>query len=155
VIGIERAKEFLIDWIIKYLQNRDVMQKKIESIEQGKANCDVYVKYKDKEQFIVCAPMIDKISDIVSKLGDKDKYYTIVTFNNSKNLKSLIDGWKKVVEFKFLNMFFINPFSGLDKKWVIFPYTHNQICDKSSLQRGLKSMFETVEPIIEQEIKKF
>ena len=27
--------------------------------------------------------------------------------------------WKKLIEYKFLSIYFINPFSQLDKKWII------------------------------------
>jgi len=36
---------------------------------------------------------------------------------------------------------------------VIFPYTHHRVCDESSLGLGLKSMFEMVEQINEEELK--
>ena len=154
-MNIENAKEFLIEWIIKHLEHRDIILKKIETIEKNKSGFDVYVKSKDKEQFIVCVPLIENIKEVLSKFEDKQKNYTIITFNNSKNFKALVENWGKLIEFKFLNIFFINPFSDLDKKWIIYPHTHNEICDKDSLQRGLKSMFGMVDPIIEQEIKKF
>ena len=60
--------------------------------------------------------------------------------------------WKRLIDFKFLNIIFVNPFSGFDKKWIVFPYTHHRVCDESSLELGLKSMFDMVEPIEEKEL---
>ncbi|MBW2980237.1 hypothetical protein KY360_02370 [Candidatus Woesearchaeota archaeon] len=153
-MAADKAKEFLIDWIKGYLKNRDVMAKNIESIGKSKEGFDVYVKFKDKEQFIIALPNIENIEGILSKLENKEGYYTIVTFNSGKNFKGLISNWSKFAEFKFLNIFFVNPFSELDKRWIIYPHTHNKICDKDSLEKGLKSMFEMVEPISEEDIKK-
>jgi hypothetical protein len=150
-----KAKEFLIDWVKGHLKNRDIMTKSIESIEQNKKGFDVYVKHKDKEQFVVAVPIIDDMAGVLSKFKDKECYYSIVTFNNRKNFKETVNNWDKLVEFKFLNIFFVNPYSQLDKRWIIYPYTHNKICDKDSLEKGLKTMFDMVNPISEEEIKKF
>ncbi|MBW2983664.1 hypothetical protein KY361_00965 [Candidatus Woesearchaeota archaeon] len=150
---VDKAKEFLVDWIRNHLKNRDIMTRSIESIGYNKTGFDVYVKFKDKEQFIIIAPIIEGMGGILSKLKDKEACYTIVTFNNHKNFKEIINNWNKLAEFKSLNIFFVNPFSQLDKRWIIYPHTHNKICDKSSLEKGLKAMFEMVEPISEEAIK--
>lgn len=149
-----QAKEFLVEWIKRHLKNKDVMTGSIENIEDNKDGFDVYVKHKDKEQFIVAVPVIENIDDIISKFKDKKCYYSIVTFNNHKNFKQLVSNWDKLAEFQFLNMFFVNPFSSQDNRWIIYPYTHNRICDKASLEKGLKSMFDMVDSISEEEIKK-
>ena len=152
--NIDKAKEFLIDWIKGFLKNRDVMTRSIEKIEDNKNGFDVYVKHKDKEQFIIALPIIGSIDGMLSKLKNKEGYYTIVTFNNRKNFNAIVSSWDKLIEFKFLSIFFVNPFSQLDKRWIIFPYTHSKICDKSSLEKGLKTMFEMVNPISEEMIEK-
>lgn len=153
-MNIDKAKEFLVEWIISHLKNRDIMTRSIEDVKKGKDGFDVYVKFKDKEQFIFAEPIIDDMDAIISKMQNKEWYYSIVTFNSHKNFKELLNSWDKLVDFKFLNIFFINPFSNADKRWIIYPYTHNKICDKDSLAKGLKSMFDMVDPISEEEIKK-
>ena len=60
--------------------------------------------------------------------------------------------WDEFSKFKGLVFYFINPFSNLDKKWVVQPYVHAQIADNASLKTGLKSMFETVDLLNEEEI---
>jgi len=52
-----------------------------------------------------------------------------------------------------LSFYFINPFSKLDEKWIIFPHTHHRICDPDSLQTGLRTMSEMVDEITEDQLK--
>jgi hypothetical protein len=129
------------------------MSRSIVSIDKNKEGFDVYVKFKDKEQFVIAAPSLDDINGLLSKLKNKDGNYSIVTFNNRNNFKELLNNWDKLVEFRLLNIFFVNPFSNLDKRWIIYPHTHNKICDKESLEKGLKTMFDMVEPLSEESIK--
>ena len=58
-----------------------------------------------------------------------------------------MSNWKRLVDLKFLNIYFVNPFSGSEKVWIINPYIHDRICDKSSLELGIESMAEMVEII--------
>lgn len=61
-----------------------------------------------------------------------------------ENLRFVLGNWKKLADFKSLNFYFINPFSKLDRVWILCPHIHNRICDKASLELGLKSMAEMV-----------
>ncbi|MBS3098379.1 hypothetical protein J4209_06315 [Candidatus Woesearchaeota archaeon] len=81
---------------------------------------------------------------------DVEKHISLVIFNSKNNFNAVVDNWKKFINFKYFNIYFVNPFSQLDKKWIIYPHTHNRICEESSLKLGLKSMFEMVEPIGEE-----
>ena len=48
----------------------------------------------------------------------------------------------------------VTPMGGrLLKKWIIYPYTHDNICDKNALEKGLRSMFDMVDPLTESGIK--
>ena len=143
--------DFLVDWTIDFVKNKDVITKKIENIEKNKNGFDLSIKFKDKEQFFVVAPNISDLNSIVARINS-DSHFCIVTLNSSQNLESLIKNWRRLIEFKFLSIIFVNPFSQLDKKWIIHPYTHHRICDESSLKTGLKSMFEMVEPIEEPQL---
>jgi len=146
-----KAHSFLVEWTINFVKNKDIISKKIEKIENGKDGFDLYVKYKDKEQFFIIIPDIVDIEPIIQRINN-DFYFSIVTLNSKKNLDVMLKNWNKLINFKFLNIIFINPFSELDKKWVVFPHTHHKISDESSLKNGLKSMFEAVEPIEEQQL---
>jgi hypothetical protein len=142
---------FLADWTVNFIKNKDIIAKKIESIENGRNGFDLHVRYRDREQYFIIAPSIADIGSIISRMDNK-AYYSIVTLNSRENFDSMIKSWPKLVSFKFLNIIFVNPFSQLDKKWIIFPHTHHKVCDEASLENGLKSMFEMVEPIEEAQL---
>ena len=146
-----KAHSFLADWTLKYIKNKDIISKKIEHIENGKDGFDLYVKYKDREQYFIITPNIVDIDSIIQKINN-NFHFSIVTLNSKENFGTIVKNWNKLISFKFLNIIFVNPFSELDKKWVVFPHTHHKICDESSLENGLKSMFSMVEPIEEQQL---
>ena len=144
----DKSHSFLVDWSINFVKNKDIISKKIEKIENGKDNFDLYIKYKDREQYFIIVPNIADIDSIIQRINN-NYYFSIVTLNSKENFNIIIKNWNRLISFKFLNIIFVNPFSEMDKKWIIFPHTHNKICDESSLKTGLKSMFETVDSIEE------
>jgi hypothetical protein len=146
-----KSGSFLADWTVNFIKNKDIIAKKIQNIENGKNGFDLHVKYRDREQYFIIAPSISNIDSIIQKI-DNNAHYTIVTLNSKENFDSMLKSWHNLVSFKFLSIIFVNPFSQLDKKWVIFPHTHHKICDESSLENGLKSMFGMVEPIGEEQL---
>lgn len=148
----DKANLYLVDWIIDYLKNKDLLLKKIELVEKNKDGFDVYVKFKDKEQFFIVKPAIDDVEAILSKFNSEN-YSGLVMFNTASNFDILVRNWERFAKFKNLCVYFVNPFSQLDKKWIIYPYTHNNICEKNALEKGLKAMFEMVEPLTESMIK--
>lgn len=142
---------FLIDWTINFIKNKDIVSKKIEKIENGKDGFDLYVKSRDREQYFIIAPSISNMDSIIQKISN-DAHFSIVTLNSRENFNTVIKSWPKLINFKFFNVIFVNPFSEFDKKWIIFPHTHHKICDESSLENGLKSMFGMVEPISAEQL---
>lgn len=146
-----KSGSFLMEWAVNFIKNKDIISKKIQNIENGKNGFDLHVKYRDREQYFIIAPNISNIDSIMQKI-DNSAHYTIVTLNSKENFDVVLKNWPKLVNFKFLSIIFVNPFSELDKKWVIFPHIHHRICDESSLENGLKSMFDMVEPIEEEQL---
>ena len=146
-----KSHSFLVEWTVNFVKNKDIVAKKIENIENGKNGFDLYVKYKDREQYFVIAPNIVDIYSIIQKMSN-EFYFSIVTLNSKENFEIVLKNWNRLIGFKFLNIIFVNPFSELDKKWIVFPHTHHKICDESSLENGLKSMFGMVEPIEEEQL---
>lgn len=146
------AYSYLVDWTIDYLKNKDAFLKQIELIEKNKDGFDIYVKFKEKEQFFIVKPVIEDIDKLLSRF-DENRNFGLVVFNTKNNFNLLIKDWGKFVKFKKLCIYFVNPFSQLDKRWVIFPYTHNNICEKGALEKGLRAMFEMVDPLTEEAIK--
>lgn len=143
--------KFLVDWTKLYIKHKDIVNKGIEIISQNK-DFDLTVKYKDKEEFYMIEPFIKDIDKIIQKLN-KDKTITLVVFNSKENFDFILDNWKTFIDLPHFKVIFVNPFSELDKKWVIQPYMHHKVCDESSLKLGLKSMFDMVTPINEATIK--
>jgi len=148
---MENPHTFLVDWTINFIKHKDIISKKIEHIENGKDGFDLHVKYKDREQYFIIKSTIQDIDAIIKRLNN-EHYFSIVTLNSKENFDVVLKNWSKLINFKFLNIIFVNPFSELDKKWTIFPHTHHKICDESALEGGLKSMFAMVEPIEEQQL---
>jgi len=149
---MDKIHSYLVDWTINFIKNRDIVTKEIDKIEKNK-EFDFSVKYKDgKEAFFIVKPSIEKVDKVLEKIN-KDSYLCITILNNKNNLDTIVRNWKKLIEYKFLSIFFINPFSQIDKKWIIYPYTHHKICDESSLELGLKSMLEMVNQIDEKQLK--
>lgn len=150
---MNKIYSYLLDWTINLIKNQDILTKKINEIKRNENDFDFSVEYKDdNETFFIVKPSIKHIDEVLEKVN-KDLHFRIITPNNKGNLDIIINNWKKLIEYKFLSVYFINPFSQLDKKWVIYPYTHHKICDDSSLKLGLKSMFDMVEQINEEQLK--
>lgn len=146
-----KSHSFLTDWTINFIKNKDIISKKIEKIENGRDGFDLYVKYKDREQYFIITPSIIDIDSITQRINN-NSYFSIVTLNSRENFEAILKNWNRLISFKFLNIIFVNPFSEMDKKWIIFPHVHHKICDESSLENGLKAMFDMVEPIEEEQL---
>ena len=149
---MQKTKAFLKDWIINFVKHKDIFTKSIDKIEYDRDGFDIVVHYKDQTRFFICTNHLENLPEMMKKFNEDDRY-GIVTINSHANFKKLIEHWKELSRFKMLCIYLINPFSNLDKKWLIYPHTHSRIADEASLELGLKSMFETVEPINHDEIE--
>jgi len=141
--------KYLAEWITHFLKNRNVVFKTIESIE-AHAEFDLWIKHKDREQFVICAPALN--TEVAKKL-EAEKHILIVSFSTEENFQFLLENWKQLAQYPKLTLYFINPQSEPDKKWIISPYVHNRIADNASLKMGLRAMFETVMPLTKERIK--
>lgn len=146
----DKLHSYLLQWTISFVKNKDIVAKKIQDMENSKDGFDLYVKYKDREQYFIIAPAINDIDSMLQRLNN-ESYFSIITINSAENFEIVLKNWNKFIHFKFLNIIFINPFSEADKKWIVFPHTHHKICDESSLKSGLKSLFAMVDAIEEQQ----
>jgi len=127
-----------------YVKNKDLLVKQIEKIEQDKDGWDIVVTTKSGLKFYLVVPKIEDFGKIVERIDSHN--LTIVVFNTKENLDIVIENWSKIKDHEHLAIMFVNPNSELDKKWVVFPYTHHKVTEKASLKKGLKSLFQTVEP---------
>lgn len=151
---MDKIKEFLIKWIEGFVRNKDVFVKSIVSIEKNKQEYDLCVKHTNKEQIFFVEPFVKDLNGVMSKLKKikDDKWISLVLVNNRANLELIIKSWKSLVALgERFSVYFVNPFSELDHKWIIFPATHDKIADTESLEKGLVAMFDSVGDISESE----
>lgn len=151
VIDIDKLISFLVDWVEKYVRNKDLVNKALREITHSYDEIDA--KFEHKEHKFIIIPDIDDVNAVLKRLSQvKDKHLTLITLNSQSNLDLLIKYWHEFVDLgqKF-SIFFINPFSKTDRVWIIYPYIHQRIADEESLALGLRAMFEVVEPITANE----
>src|SRR3989338_7074393 len=124
---MDRIIGFLKDWAREYIKNRNIMTKSLVSIEEN--GTELLVKHKDREQVVMALPFMNSFYEVLKELGkNPEMHLAIVTFNSDKSFRALMDNWKELAKHRNLSIYFVNPFSQLDKKWIIFPYTHSKIC---------------------------
>lgn len=83
-------------------------------------------------------PELGDISEIKTRTGK----IGLVVLNSRKNLDFVIANWQTFAALKELCIYFVNP--TVNEKWLLYPFTHNQITEKSALKRGLFSLFSMV-----------
>jgi len=133
--------EELQEWAYHYIRNRDIIARSVAEIDKDESG--LIVKYKDNSMMKVLA-----LADL-NRLDISEEYskVSVVTPNSIANIKWIMENWDKVKDHKGLTIYFVNPKSRLDKKWVLHPYTHNKICDSSALRTGIKAMSDMVEKV--------
>lgn len=136
------AKETLVNWIVEYVKSKDAMVKQITAIKPNAQDCDVVVEGTLKNQFVVVQPTLAGVAELGAF---KDKHLVLVTTNARENMEFLISNWEKFVQFPHLSVYFVNPNSAMDKRWVIFPATHDRITERRALRKGIESLFSTVD----------
>ncbi len=138
-------KSYLKDWIKIYLENRDIILNNIQEIKD--VDKGIKVVYTDKIHiYIFDLPDFDNL--------DKG-YITYVLLNNKQNLALIIKNWTKLKKMQNLSIFFLNPFSSMDKKWIIYPYTHSKIIEGDKhLKKSLAAISQNVDTISEEEFIK-
>ena len=125
--------ERLKNWAIDYIKHRDVFLRNLVKIEDNEIGFDAIFKSK-KEKYIIQENL--ELNDI-----PKDSSVCYVTLNNQKNFAKLLTEWKILISFEKLKIIFVEKISN-GKHWIIAPYLHDKISDKSSLKAGLKSLYD-------------
>lgn len=137
---VDDITKYLVDWAYHYFKSRDAFHKKIKNIRKGEDN--LVITFEDKIENVIITSFLTEAGNL-----DKNKHICIITLNNRKNLDTLVNNWDDYAKFTTLKVYFINPFSTIDFKWIIHPHTHNRVCDKANLRAGIVAMFETVDPL--------
>lgn len=131
----------LKEWLILFIKHKDIFYKKIVNISE-KGNI-VVVEQKENTLYYAILPHINDINNLLEEYVDKQ--ICIVTYNTKPNLNVIIKDWQKFSKLPMLSIYFVNPNSSTDKKWIISPFTHSKITESSSLKLGLQTLFESVE----------
>ena len=90
-------KKDMKEWLIAFLNSRDVFKRNIEKINEGQNS--VEVKYKQKEEEIL---IVDELNlDLLKKIEENlEKATTFLCKNNKKNLNIMIENWESLVKYK-------------------------------------------------------
>lgn len=143
--------KFLAVWFERFIRNQDLVFRRICNTE---INDDILtIDYKNKTKALIkIRGFSNSISDDIKDL--KEKKIGLVLYNTNENFNILIKQWEDLTKILGLAIYFINPYSKQEKKWIIHPRTHAMVSDSESFVEGLKSMFESVDIISEEEVKK-
>lgn len=135
----------LKEWTVHFVKQKDLFSKSIISIkdEKFKDGDKLIVKQKDSEAYYLVMDEI-KNEDFMRELDKKDQIGIVVS-NKKKNLDFVTDNWKDFVAYPFLTIYFVNPMSTTDVKWIVKPSVHDRITEPKALKTGLKSMFAMVD----------
>ncbi len=142
--------QYLADWFERYIKNRDLIFRKIEEVKnQGDK---VIVKEKSgKETHYYSEPFPEDLAKTADSI--KEKECGILLYNTKDNFDKILKAWETLAKKPGLTIIFINPFSKIEKRWIIRPYTHNRITEPSALEQGLNSMYIMVDPTTKPEIE--
>ncbi|MBT7903521.1 hypothetical protein HN587_06685 [Candidatus Woesearchaeota archaeon] len=144
--------DYLSQWLKRYLKNRDIVFHKIQTIEEKEGF--VLVEEKTKKIVYYIEPFIKSLKELLLKLeSDSTEHKGLVFYNTTPNFKELLKHWDEISKIKNLVVYFVNPFSRLEKKWMLFPKTHALISG-DDVHEGLNSLFLTVEETTEDELTK-
>lgn len=138
----EALTSYLAQWIERHIRNRDLIHRKIKTIQVSGDH--ITVEYGDKTQLLTVQPTLGPAAEAIGKLsGD---HASIVTYNTAENFAALVRDWNAYASFKrHFCIYFVNPFSKQDKFWVIYPWSHNAITEPASLKSGLVSVASMVD----------
>ena len=127
----------LKEWVQIYLKSRDILQKAITGFES--LNGDFIVHKTTGDVVFLIRPECVNADEVVEKAAGSAG---LVVLNTKKNVDFVISNWSKLAKLKGLCVYFVNP--NLNEKWLLYPYTHDQITEKPALRRGLESLFSMV-----------
>ena len=145
--------QYIVSWFIRYIKNKDIMFKKIKNINIKDNNITITNNDNSEIKNIVCATSKD-YNTVLCHIIKQNSNIGLIMLNNKTNLNNILNSWNDLTKIKHLTIYFINPFSTLEKKWVINPRTHSLFCDSNVLELGLKTLFESVDEISESEFLK-
>lgn len=140
------AFEGLKQWALLYVRHRDIPVRKISEVRD--ADYGFIIANSDGTlTSCVIQPLFKGIGNEFISAAAAGKSILIVTLSNEENIKAVYSMWDALAASQCLLIIFVNPFSAQEEKWVLKPFLHDRVCDRSSLLQGLKAMAELVEPV--------
>ncbi|MBI4145352.1 hypothetical protein HY493_04065 [Candidatus Woesearchaeota archaeon] len=128
------------------MKNKDLLLKNVVNITHNEGGWTLTVIKKDGIQNFLIIPHLDTVEALTAKL-QPDTNACLVVLNARKNLDVIAERWGELVNYPKLCVIFANPESSTDKRWIIFPHTHDKITERKTLKLGLESLFAMVEEV--------
>ena len=143
---LAEAFDYLKEWAIRYVKHRDIAVKNIAEIRSASFGF-LIVNNDGTSTNCLVQPSLTAFNPAAAEIETRAM---IITLSNDGNIQAVYNVWDRLAAKKDLLMVFVNPFSATEEKWVLKPYLHNKVCDRSSLLQGLRAMAELVEPANEE-----
>ncbi|HSU72837.1 MAG TPA: hypothetical protein VLJ21_03230, partial [Candidatus Binatia bacterium] len=138
------ALEALTEWTERYVKNKDLLMRSIKNIARHEAGWTLSVIRTEGVQHFLIVPHLETMDVLLTKM-QPELNAALVVLNTRKNLDLIVQHWGELVKYPKLAIIFANPDSNTDKRWIIFPHTHEKIAERKSLKVGLDALFLTVE----------
>lgn len=148
---IDSIRDHLLMWLERYFENRRLMDRTISAVSK-KDDCIVIEKTSGPSKYYFVFPSLDDIKSSLTDYVQPHQY--IVALNTKDNLDVISTSWDSLHSVQHFGLMFINPFSKLDKKWVVFPSTHHLISDGKSIKKSLSVLFNNVDATTVKEVSK-
>ena len=135
-------KEDLVAWLHHHLAARNQILDEVIEMQDDSGGWDVYLKTKSKEQFYLVLPAL-VVSSVVAK-AKPDAHVCVVVPNNHRAVQETINHWDELARLPKLCIIYANPHAPYDKKWSIYPATHEKLIGKKNLKTALMTLFAGV-----------
>lgn len=152
----------LYEWFLHYLKQKDLHFGHIKEIKHLKKDFFFVLKVKKGEEshefgYVSQTTTGDVDVDSIIKYFHEEKpnhpklqFSYIALLNSDKNFKFLNENWDKLLEFKFLKVYFVNPSTEM-KVWAVSPFSHNFV---GGSKKALKVFFDDLGEIKDSDLKK-
>ena len=96
----------LKDWAITYIKNRDIILRRISTVED---KGDYFlVSHKDESHVVVIVrDVLSSFAELIPRLRELEKQHrankiTVIVYNNELNFKHLVTAWSELIQHPLL-----------------------------------------------------
>ncbi len=125
----------LQEWFMTWAKNRCAVRG--ETLENGTNEYNNLIRNGETTTGVIIQNQLTK-----ETLPFLQQHVYLVIGNNYENLKTVLIFWNELAKNQNLCILFVNPISS--EKWIVYPYTHNRISEKATLEKGLRSLMDAV-----------